>query len=186
MSKQGLAVTPKVSKGTTCGDLHAFDASAGVEWFYSWSDAPDAFKDCPSDFLAGLEFVPQLWGAGGLPSTDAINTTYFDRASYLIGFNEPDNAKQSNVAPAHAAEVWPALEALADEYGLALVAPCVTNINKGEPWMTQFLGNCTELNGSCRYDHTCMHTYFEKSGEGSTMMSNIESYHAKFPSKGVW
>ena len=86
----------------------------------------------------------------------------------MFSFNEPDNSGQSDIAPSEAAALWPTLETIASAYDLELVAPCVTNSNKGahsppttpfssqshfsfcrpashtpgRPWLEQFLGNC--------------------------------------------
>ena len=44
---------------------------------------------------------------------------------YLLGFNEPNFKNQANMTPAQAVEVWPRLEAIAEEFGLGLVGLAV-------------------------------------------------------------
>lgn len=47
---------------------------------------------------------------------------------YLLGFNEPNiawTAGGSSMTPQQAADAWPRLEKIADDYGLKLVAPAL-------------------------------------------------------------
>jgi len=87
--------------------------------------------------------------------------TFLQDASYLIGFNEPEN--HDKIKAADGARAWANMEKLADEYNLALVAPCVGNYNHSsdQKWLKEWREECITLYGRpCRHDHVCTHAYF--------------------------
>src|SRR4051812_38901820 len=69
--------------------------SVGARWAYDWS---------PRSRLAGskVEFVPMAWGAASVTDANVASWTAGRRArkaSWLLGFNEPDNSGQANMSP---------------------------------------------------------------------------------------
>lgn len=79
-------------------------------------------------------------------------------------FNEPDNAGQSNIAPAAAAALWKAnIQPYAGK--VKLVGPAVTN-GGGVQWLQQFMGNCT----GCTMDAIAMHWYDSATVSYSTVL----------------
>jgi len=76
-----------------------------VSWYYNWSPSENEACAVPN----GVEYVPMIWGAGTAAS---IQTTVAGLASkgfkYVLGFNEPDNATQSNITVASAIALLPA------------------------------------------------------------------------------
>lgn len=80
----------------------------------------------------------------------------------MLTFNEPEMAQQSNILPEAAAQTWPQIESIAEDYSLQLVAPCTTG-DKGLKWYNEWLGNCTALHptSSCAFDYTCIHLYYQ-------------------------
>ena len=71
-------------------------------------------------------------------------------------FNEPERADQANLHATDAALLWPQIEAIADEYNLQIVGPCMTK--DGYTWQyDDFITECE----NCRIDYTCIHTYYQ-------------------------
>lgn len=93
-----------------------------------------------------------VWGVDAVKklASGELNTS----APALLGFNEPDNAGQSNILPAVAASLWPQLEAT----GMRLGSPAVSVGHQW--WLEQFFGNCT----GCRVDFITVHWYAEWGG----------------------
>ncbi|KAL7577159.1 hypothetical protein ACA910_003497 [Epithemia clementina (nom. ined.)] len=159
-------------KGLSFDTAHTCDAltpHTASSWWYSWSPS-DGFPNswCSGDTnapgqaakAAGMEFVPMFWG--GPPSNfTAHQIANLNAATYLMSYNEPDRTDQANKDPAFAAQQWPNFVAIANQYSLQLVAPCVTQ--DGYWWYDQWLANCTAFYGAggCQYEHTCIHMYFQ-------------------------
>lgn len=131
-SKRGLAYGPK-DGATFCADV-ALVNTTRVPWAYSWSLLPPA-AGCPG-VGGALEFTPMVWGRS------SVGRTPFSPAQHLLGFNEPNVAKQSNLSPAEAAGLWPQLVATATQHGLALLAPAPAS-GHDVAWLTQFFANCS-------------------------------------------
>jgi len=154
----------------------------------SFCDQPEtAVSDARA---SGMEFVPMFWYVANCCDLTISRTilratqltyTLFSRgtpipqqpfsveveqnlqeASYLLTFNEPEMAQQSNISPEEAAQIWPQIVSIAESYTLQLVAPCATG-DKGLQWYTEWLGNCTALYpaSSCTFHYTCMHLYYQ-------------------------
>ena len=67
----------------------------------------------------------------------------------ILGFNEPDNAGQSNLTPEQASIYWDQLDDLAQSFDppLTVVGPGMTHWDDtgGSPWLDQFLGNLSDV-----------------------------------------
>lgn len=103
------------------GEQHAALLSPGVSWVYNWG--PDAAN--PGIFGPELSFEPMAWNGAYSASRIRAWLTAHPETRYLLGFNEPNFADQARMAPAEAAQAWPALEAIAAEFGVKLVAPAL-------------------------------------------------------------
>jgi hypothetical protein len=92
-----------------------------------------------------------IWGE------KSVNQTPFVAAgtTHLLGFNEPNSAGQSNLSPARAAALWPAVVATARTAGLSLVSPAPAG--NGVAWLDAFFAAC----GGCLagIDAIAQHTY---------------------------
>ena len=108
-----------------------------------------------------------------------------------MGFNEPDLWGQAFLHPAIAAEMWAAMVALAAEFKLRLVGPCVSNADGARVWLEQFDSNCTSLYGEagCAMEMVCTHAYYSPMRNGPNytdqFISMIERYHL-LTKKQVW
>ncbi len=125
-------VNPKkgLGLGRAMALLHA-DQKLHLSWYYDWGLAPQ------SSVQQGVEFVPMVWGWYGDKSGRVTQTVAGLKAKlhakYLLGFNEPDNASQSNLPVAKALAAWPVLMAA----NLPLGAPA--GVHADDKWMMRFM-----------------------------------------------
>jgi hypothetical protein len=137
-------------------DLDAVTPQVG--WWYDWSYRPGAA-------LSGAEFVPMVWGRIQASDVATIEAGIPAGSQYLLGFNEPNfKTGQANLSAAEAAALWPLLEKIASDKGLALVSPAV-NYCGGACWDTDpvsylddFFAACA-AQGGCQVDHIAVHSY---------------------------
>ena len=139
--------------------------SPAVSWWYNWSVEPESsVANVFGNY--GFGFVPMCWN-GNYSETNLRNFLQkHPETRYLLAFNEPNFIDQANMTPSEVAARWPALEAIADEYNLKIVAPAVN-----------YCGNCVSENGTtytdpfdylddffkvcptCRVDYIAVHCY---------------------------
>jgi hypothetical protein len=121
-SKKGVSVW------TFTGVDRALSRS-GASWYYTWGPGHQGIKG-----PAGVQFVPMIWGPGSV--TRANLRKVRREGPYLLGFNEPDNASQSNMTVAQALALWPQLMAT----HLKLGSPAVAG-DAATPggWLDQFM-----------------------------------------------
>jgi hypothetical protein len=131
-------------------------AGSGITWYYNWGVRPAACVADALDDAPPVEFVPMAWGLtnGGVAcatggacftdsrSRDQLRDQIPPGSRYLLGFNEPNFAHQSNLTPTVAAQAWAHLEYVADARGLGLVGPAI-NFCDTTPG-SDHGGSCTE------------------------------------------
>ncbi len=130
---------------TDCGDMNTL----GLSWYYDWGSQ----TSCPG---SGVPFVPMVWGdwCNGASTCPALPASLAGNGNqYLLTFNEPDNASQSNLSVARAIQLWPALEAT----GLQLSSPAVTNGPSGPAWLASFMADAHSQ--GLRVDFLALHWY---------------------------
>ncbi len=139
------------------------------QWMYSWGwQKPDGFP-------AEAEFCPMVWGDGAAENRAkalAMLKAQYDAGEIrsLMGFNEPDQAKQSNMTVERVVELWPELESV----GAPLVSPgCV---HPDREWMHAFMEQ-VEKRG-LRVDYIAVHSYGGPSVEG--LVKRLETLHREF------
>ena len=146
-----------------------------ASWAYDWSaTAP------PHARSAG--WVPMVWGSGSVtPSTTASlrAARRSGAARYLLGFNEPDQASQSNLTPAQAARLWPQLE----RTGLILGSPAPAVPTDG--WLSRFM-TLVRRRG-LRVDFIAVHYYqdFTNPAAVSDLRQQLEAIHSAYH-RPVW
>lgn len=160
-------------------------ASEGISWWYNWAARPDAaIRTTYPDY--NVDFTPQAWNAAGISGVNAW-VVQDDKLKYLLGFNEPNFKAQANMTPTQAAAAWPALQAIADQYGLKLVSPAVnycgscvsengTTYSNPFDWLDDFFAACP----NCRVDYIALHWY----GGGNSIMGYIDD--ARKYGKPIW
>ena len=138
---------------------HAALMSPGVSWAYTWGPSP-ANQEVYSDNFC---FIPMAWN--GSYDAEKIRTwlSRHPETRYLLGFNEPNFANQARMTPAQAAEAWPGLEAIAEEYGVKLVAPALNFADSqvgGKVWgIYEWYDEFFRLYPEARVDCLALHCY---------------------------
>ncbi len=91
-----LALDPK--KGVGCPDSCTNPTLAGldVSWYYNWNSYTNLTNSYP--------FIPMCY-SGKQSRIDALP----EMSDYLLGFNEPDNSNQANMAVDTAYNLWSTL-----------------------------------------------------------------------------
>ena len=180
----GMAKSPKrgVSENQFSMGSMLEALEPGVTWYYNWGNTPGkGYQNQVIDF-EGIEYVPMCWNANY--NADAIREycKSHPQTKYLLGFNEPNFTAQANMTPQKAAEAWPAVQALAKELGLQLVAPAL-NYSPNPPytdplkWMDEFVA----LVGNDAFDFTAIHNY----GGLQVMKTLAGNFHDRY-GKDVW
>mmetsp|Transcript_27421 Transcript_27421/g.40494 ORF Transcript_27421/g.40494 Transcript_27421/m.40494 type:complete len:643 (+) Transcript_27421:231-2159(+) len=188
--KKGIAI----AGAQACSTLEPHTDSS---WWYSWTtttgfDGKKNFCDAGAEAVHpvdaaradGMEFVPMFWSS--VPSTlteDEIAN--FQAATHVIGFNEPERTDQANLTPAQAATMWADVVAIANEYNLQIVGPCVTK--DAYDWYDQWLTACDSLYGAgvgCQHDKVCIHMYLQphpcNTSKSWECVGDETGYHAKY------
>lgn len=98
----------------------------GISWVYTWGATPKGATTLLATGEEGsMDFAPMCWNGGYNASVIRNYVRNHPGTKYLLGFNEPNFSAQANMTPADAANKWPAVEALANELRLKLVAPAL-------------------------------------------------------------
>jgi hypothetical protein len=131
----------KKGVGLTYQDC-ASATSVGAFWAFNWTAVPPT---CPN-----IENVPMIWGAS------EVNTTLGGNSEWVLGFNEPDSANQSNLTPAQAAILWRQIE---QKYpNRKLVSPAPSGANP--EWLVSFRDAYIANYGTApRLDGLAVHCY---------------------------
>ena len=165
------AQTKSAKRGVAYGYHSAADMRAlapGLSWWYNWSPVPDAGVTSVYQGL-GMEFVPMQWNKdlnGATVTADALAARIPAGAKYLLGFNEPNFRRQSNLTPKQAAALWPVLQEVARRKNLKLVSPalnycgdCVSENGVTYYSPTQYLDAFFAACPTCQVDYIAVHTY---------------------------
>ncbi len=167
-------VTNNIKKGTG-----GYVGQFGASWAYNWGPTTSAEND-PAVIDKDFQYSPMQWGAHEAWINRA-NKLYGDwqnnvKPQFLLGFNEPDKADQSNVTVERAVEAWPQLVA-AD---VPLISPA--NATGGEAWLESFSDQVDAL--GYRVDYTGMHWYAPPSV--NTILNQMDSVQAQGNGRPVW
>ncbi|THV03277.1 glycoside hydrolase [Dendrothele bispora CBS 962.96] len=125
---------------------------------YTWSPSiPDLARQL------GFDPWPMLWGRNQIDEfTKTVTAGY---ANVVLGFNEPDQAGQSNLSPQDAAGLWKQYIQPLKSQGYKLVTPAVTSDPNAKQWMKDFFAACD----GCTFDAQAVHWY-------DTSFDNFKSY----------
>ncbi len=134
----------------------------GVAWIYNWSIRPQT-ELTGLRTEGGITFVPMCWNDWFDESALRTYLTAHPETRYLLGFNEPNFADQAAMTPQKAAEAWPKLERIAEDFGLRLVAPALnfsaTEVG-GRVWgIYEWLDAFIEAYPTAHFDCLALHGY---------------------------
>ncbi len=101
------------------------------------------------------------------------------RVRYLLGFNEPDSASQSNLTPQQAVALWPRLE----RTGLILGSPATATPSDG--WLASFMALAQQRD--LRVDFIALHYYqdFTNPNAVSALRRQLISLHNHYR-RPIW
>lgn len=162
--KRGICWDEKTQKLT---DAPVNKMMPGVSWIYTWGEAVNGSATNVGT-EEGMGFAPMAWGKGFNENALRNYIREHKNVKYLLGFNEPNFAAQSNMTPAEAVEFWPTLEAIATEYNLKLAAPALnfTGEQVGGrvwgiyDWLDEFIKVYKEKHGKLpKMDLLALHCY---------------------------
>ncbi len=146
-------------------------AESGASWYYTWGAGHQGITS-----PAGVQFVPMIWGAGSV--TPATLQQVKHEGPDLLGFNEPDNAGQSNMTVSQALALWPQLMAT----GLKLGSPAVaTDAATPGGWLDQFMHGARAQH--LRVNFITVHWYggdFASGPAVAQLRSYLQAIHARY------
>ncbi|UJA14111.1 sigma-70 family RNA polymerase sigma factor [Streptomyces collinus] len=151
-------------------------AASGARWYYTWNTQHQGVTTAKS-----ASFVPMIWGASSV--TDAALAQARAAGPYLLAFNEPDFAQQSNMSVDQALRLWPKLM----EAGKILGSPAVAT-GAGTPggWLDRFMAGAAER--GYRVDFITLHWYggdFRTPHAVEQLKSYLTSVYARYH-KPIW
>jgi len=151
-------------------------ARSGVTWYYTWSTNHSGIRE-----PRGIHFVPMIWGAGSVTTHNLSQARR--QSSILLGFNEPELSRQSNVSVSRALRLWPRLMAT----GMRLGSPAVAS-EAATPgsWLDRFMRGAAARH--YRVNFITLHWYggnFQTSAAVSGLKSYIQSVWARYH-RPIW
>jgi hypothetical protein len=150
---------------SACNDL----TTLGATWYYNWELTPP----CSSP-----QFVPMVWGHTGTEQTQAgimseIAGVVTKGYKVVLGFNEPDNASQSNISVADAIALWPAF----NNPSVLVGSPASQANSSGQTWFESFMSMVNaDTTGTLRVDFITAHWYGWNAGSCDANADNLQSY----------
>lgn len=177
-------------KGLKLSDAPIDKMLPGISWLYNWGPTPSgSAANLGTD--DGMAFVPMCWN-GNFNETSIRNYIKDHKSTkYLLGFNEPNFSAQANMTPKAAAAKWQALEQIAEDYGIKLVAPALnfTGEKVGgkmwQPydWLDEFIKEYKSQYGKLpKMDCLALHCYMNWYG-ASTWFTTEYFYKDLYDSK---
>lgn len=115
-------------------------------WLYTWS------PHCPSN-TDGIACYPMLWGSNQIGDFKSLVKKGY--SNVVLGFNEPNQAGQSNMDPGTGISLWKTYIQPLKAQGYQLISPATSSAPSGKTWMTDFFNGC----GGCTFDGTGLHYY---------------------------
>jgi hypothetical protein len=169
-------------KGMDGGSWVASPSTLNGNWCYDWGrDNPNA-ASLPADVV----YDPMQWGNFNwdIGSNQGPIWQLYPKwrtqakALHCLGFNEPDNASQSNISSNDAVALWPRIQAM----DVPLVSPAPANLSNG--WLAYFYDQATNL--GYRVDYTAVHNYPSPNGGSSdNLVSFLQTAHDNW-GRPVW
>ncbi|NBO38203.1 hypothetical protein EBU99_06440 [bacterium] len=149
--KKGVGLAEK--KGFSQDHLRALN----VAWYYNWDNQTSLETD--------VEFIPMIFSIKSLQAK--VSSTI------VLGFNEPDNSKQSDIPVSKALEAWPSIVAKGQRIGGPAMAG---NPVKGD-WLPAFMA------ANPKIDFVTVHWY--KGANAKKFIKDLEEVFALYK-KPLW
>ena len=147
------------------GSATAKVSLVNASWHYNWNTT------IPKDI--NVPYVPQIWGLKTLALINQLNSPIDGYENVLLGYNEPDGVKQSNITVDDAISHWPTLEATGRRLGSPATAGNPASVNS---WLSQFMSKAKENNK--KVDFICVHWYAPPNAK--SFLAEIDSIYAMY------
>jgi len=167
--KIGIGTWDKDSLGTALNDADALN----FDWYYNWRDRPLWDNDATPE---GVSHVPMVWDRTYVSGLGSITKG----ADALLGFNEPDEARQANMSVEEAIGLWPQL--MATGMRLGSPAPSTAGALGKDSWLGRFMAQA-EAKG-LRVDFIAVH-YYSTDRDVGAFKAWLEALHKQY-GKPIW
>jgi len=137
-------------------------SSVNANWHYNWNTT------IPSGI--SVPYIPQIWGLKTLAFIPNLGQDY---ENTLLGFNEPDGSRQSNINVEDAIANWPQLIATGRRLGSPATAGNPTAANS---WLSQFMAHANA--NKYRVDFICVHWYAPPNPK--SFLAEIDAIYAMY------
>lgn len=166
--RKGFAGGPGGGAQSLTCELHD---RLGLTWYYNWTTRPSGC-DTP--------FVPMITTRrGGLSKAvirERMTQLKADGYRTVLGFNEPDSSRQSDLSVGEALSLWPAMTS---DASIRVASPAATGGGKGLDWMGRFMDGAKARGGvraGYRFDILAAHRYGKCTVQGfSNWLDRLES-----------
>ncbi|NBW80455.1 hypothetical protein EBR21_01755 [bacterium] len=149
--KKGIGLSE--SKGFSQSQLEALK----VAWYYNWG--------AKTKITTTIPFIPMIF------SKRMVDEPL--QADVVLGFNEPDNSKQSNMSVEEALKHWPSVVEKAKRIG----GPAMAGNPVTGDWLPQFMLT------SPKVDFVTVHWY--KGIQSKKFIKDLEAIHSQYK-KPIW
>ncbi|MFY1633288.1 glycosyl hydrolase [Solwaraspora sp. WMMB335] len=173
------AVAPSTRKGVGVWNFDGVSealANSTAGWYYTWSTQHSGIRT-PS----GVTFVPMIWGPGSVTPAELARAE--QAGPYLLGFNEPDLAEQSNMTVEQALDLWPQLAATGNVLGSPAVAWGGADAGG---WLDRFMSGARQRGH--RVDFIALHWYggdFTTGNAVNQLKQYLQAVHQRY-GKPIW
>lgn len=149
-------------------------SSLQLNWAYNYDDHTGTSLPTAVNYVPMI-YAAQYWETLGDAQSRASGWTNSAQPDYLLAFNEPDNATQSNASTNGVISLWPQIQAL----NLPIVSPSPQNTF--DAWEYNFF--TLIANNNYRVDYTAAHMY--QSPNASSLISNCKAVYNDW-GRPVW
>ena len=148
----------------------ALAAWTGAPYIYTWSAYP------PSDPMPdGMQWYPHFWGPSKQSEFQAqISAGIIKPGMTILGYNEPDQPGQSNLAVGDAINLYKQQITPYASQGYRLATPGCVNDDTGFAWIQGFVDGCA---GQCGFSVIQTHFY---GTDAQAFISYIQKLHDTF------
>jgi hypothetical protein len=126
--------------------------SLNARWYYNWGSS--------TGLSTSILFVPMIYSENHINDATSGN--------FVLGFNEPDNANQSNMSVQEALQLWPSVAAKAATVG----SPAMAGNPVTGTWFPQFMA------AKPRVNFVCVHWY--KGPDLTKFMSDMQAVYSTY------
>jgi hypothetical protein len=161
-------------KGSAGYEGPPYSTELTTSWAYNYDDNTSASEPSSFDFVP-MVYDAEYWETVGAAQALDAGWLSSPKPDYLLAYNEPDNATQSNTGTNTAIAVWPSLEAL----NVPLVGPATQDTE--DAWENGFYDLIASNN--YRVDYAAAHEYVPPNA--ASLISDLNSVYAAY-GRPVW